>query len=115
MPLNGWDIDVAGARGVTVQARTKNSELGTEENVLRNAITGAAESVNSSVITGALVEVYEGYLGPLMASGKERADKVLDETANAIQAYIDGDYIMASTANSQASAAPLSAEPKGAE
>ena len=112
MSLNGWNIDVAGTRGVIVQARTEHRELGTEGNVLRNALTGAAESVNSGLITGALMEVHEGYLGPLVASAVQRADKVLDETANAIKAYIDGDQVMAETANHQASIAAPSVEPE---
>lgn len=111
MSLNGWDIDVAGTRGVIAQARTEHRELGTEANVLRNALTDAAESVNSGLITGALMEIYEGYLGPLVASGVERADKVLTETANAVQAYIDGDQVMAQNANAQAAVAAPSIEP----
>lgn len=115
MSLNGWNIDVAGAQSVIVAARAEKSLLGAEESVLRNAITAAAESVNSALITGALVEVYEGYLGPLMASGSGRADKVLTQTSIAIQAYIDGDQSMADTATRQAAVAQLSTEPTDAK
>ncbi|MEE1621852.1 DUF6507 family protein [Zafaria sp. Z1313] len=110
MSLTYWSVDVAGANGVITATETEAGEFEDLVTGLRTSIEDAVGASQSSLISGALQDVHDAYLGKVATLAHWRSLNVVAESRKIVQAWVDGDDIMAADARREIASVPSSAE-----
>ncbi|MEE1621787.1 DUF6507 family protein [Zafaria sp. Z1313] len=106
MPLDGWDIQVAAARGVVTLAKADVDRLEAQETALTTSFEEAATACDHLDIGDALDSVLSGFAGPLLQSARNAGYSICGNTGLAIDAYVAGDDDMAADAETAIHSVP---------
>ncbi|WP_372698991.1 DUF6507 family protein [Arthrobacter sp. JSM 101049] len=98
MALDGWKINVGTATSIVGNAQDDVDMLEGKEVALTTSFTEAATACDHIEIGGALDGLLSGFLGPLLAAGRNAGNSICGNTLATINAYNSADGIMAGDA-----------------
>lgn len=105
MPINGYNIDLAGCRSILNQVGSDTGPAEAADGLI-TGIESAVHSVRSTAITMALEEITSQLLLPQARGVQDRIYGAVEGVSAALDAYTDADAGMAQSANDAAAAVP---------
>lgn len=105
--MDGYDIDVDGAKGVVSTARSTWSALHGFENTIEGSGEAAATATQEDDINTAMSHAFTNFLRPFTVITVQMGDQAFDGADNALTEFNNKDVDMSDDARAQAMATAL--------